>query len=119
MQVVNKRHRNVNIQGPSGTNGGSNKAGEVIGLRFVTLSSKSPDVVEGGIESQVIGEEHGVRAISREPQLASTVCDSGVSISRGVHSRSEQRDERRTVKEERQAGDDWRLTTAACWADGD
>ncbi|KAK8637321.1 hypothetical protein V6N13_064744 [Hibiscus sabdariffa] len=61
MHVVNKRRRNVNIQGSSGMN-------------------ESHDVVEDRVEPQSI-ENNEVRAISREVQVANTVRSSGVSVS--------------------------------------
>ncbi|KAK8680920.1 hypothetical protein V6N13_109858 [Hibiscus sabdariffa] len=50
MQVVNRRRRTFNSQDPNGVNGGTVKVKEVMGSRFVTLSTDNHDVVEVEVE---------------------------------------------------------------------
>ncbi|KAK8694459.1 hypothetical protein V6N13_072010 [Hibiscus sabdariffa] len=66
IQVASRRCQNVNVQGPNGINGGFTKEKEVMGSRFMALSTNIPDEDEDVVELQPMVVEQGSHELPRE-----------------------------------------------------
>ncbi|KAK9034940.1 hypothetical protein V6N11_076992 [Hibiscus sabdariffa] len=80
VEVASRRCQNVNVQGPNGINGGFTKEKEVMGSRFMALSTNIPDEDEDVVELQPMVVEQGSHELPREPgqgKLVGIVNDDG------------------------------------------